>query len=105
MNSDSEEKAVSGNSELWLHPSTPTLAEKNGALFKRLSVASCDARSHLTNQAQCDGRMCVDVVSLRLDRYACGILCSNFSSFRSEGRPILHCILQCAKCGTSLPVC
>lgn len=65
MNSDSEEKAVSGNSELWMHPSTPTLAEKNGALFKRLSIASCAARSHcILHCAKCGaefafGKICV----------------------------------------------
>lgn len=56
--SDSEEKAVCGNSELCKHPSTQTLAVKNGALLKRLSISPCAARSCLCAHA----RVCVCVV-------------------------------------------
>lgn len=68
---DSEEKEVSGNSELCMQPSTQTLAVKNGALLKRLSIIPCAARSSATHHT--------------LFRQ-CACVCVCFVLFRPEGQ-------------------
>lgn len=95
MNSDSEEKAVrvviqsSGcthQHQHWLRRMEPCW---RGFLLHHVLLGAAPHTTHYV------GGACVCAVFLSVDRCACDILCLNFSSFRSEGRLIYHCILHC----------
>lgn len=75
--SDSEEKAVSGNSELCMHPSTQKLAVKNGALLKRVPISPCAARSSETHHTP----MCLCV---------CACVCCPFQHRRTKKNRHAH---------------
>lgn len=80
-----------------MHPSTPTVAEKNGALL-RPPFPQCAARSFAAHGTLC---VCVCLCNKDPDRRSCDAFCLDFCCFRSRRR-LTDLSRHLALCSTSL---